>query len=126
MNALCPHCQQPIHRAPPELLALQNELWLPRRQQLLFDALVNNFGKFSTKDFLVAFIWDNEDEPDTAYKLLESYACRLRRRLEPHPWRIEGRRFSGYRLVEFPRPLLADGGANILTRHENIQHGGRR
>lgn len=97
---VCAHCGQPVYRAPTSLVDLVAALDLPRREQVLAEALLRTFGRRIPSDFLVGEVYDdNRDDLLAPEQTLLGHISKLRRKLKPHGWTINNKRRSGYSIT---------------------------
>lgn len=102
-NGRCPHCGQVVHKAPRELVEMLSGLRLYGQERRLVDALLSTWPRLATTDALLAALWDRRDvELAAPENTMQSYASKLRRKIEPHGWTIETRRGSGRQFARLP------------------------
>ena len=117
-NGLCPHCGQPMSKAPPALVALLAEIHLPRRERQIADILLAQYPRFASKSLLCGRIFDDErEEAEWPGETVQSHISKLRTKLIGTGWSIENSRFVGYRLVHIERREMT--GAATLKRNSS-------
>lgn len=86
------------------------EMNLPRRERQILEVLVRSTGRptFMSKIIDELYADDPDGGPENAEGCAQTHISKLRRKLRPHGWLIDSRRFDGYRLVRDPTFLKSN------------------
>jgi DNA-binding response OmpR family regulator len=115
MNALVSHCSICGHTFSEKTGQFPDahELGLPRRERQVLELLVRSTGRPTFMSKIVEELYGDDPDggPENAEGCAQTHISKLRRKLRPHGWLIDSRRFDGYRLVRDPTFLRSNAKA---------------
>jgi DNA-binding response OmpR family regulator len=105
MTLECPTCGQPLPDIPLKLhadagvaVARGKFVWLPRREMLILEFLVQRTGRFVTREQIFAGVYGHGDDLETD-TVVESHISKLRKKVLAIGVNIRSERFRGYQLT---------------------------